>query len=271
MTEVQILHWNPRANLIGERLPIRRRINNFGDLLGPLVVELLCGASLRLAPNPNRPHPGPRLLTVGSILHYARDGDCIWGTGTRGNTDPSRYRFSTLDVRAVRGPRTRAVLLERGIAVPEIYGDPALLLPELMPQLRSWAKAKTRSLTIVPNYADHAAMSVAHGRACLDPRGGVTDCLRTIAQSEAVVASSLHGLIVAESLGIPARLLAPARESPFKYEDYYLGTGRDPVPPAVTVAQALRELPAEVTPVRADGRLREAFPHDLWAAEVLAA
>jgi pyruvyltransferase len=271
MTEVQVLHWNPRANLVGERLPVRRRMNNFGDLLGPLVAELLTGVGVRRAPNPNRPQPGPRLLTVGSILHYARDGDCIWGTGARGDGDPRRYAFTTLDVRAVRGPRTRALLTDRGIPCPEIYGDPALLLPELMPQLSTWAQEKTRAVTIVPNYADFPAMRAEHGARCLDPRGGVRACLRAIAQSEAVIASSLHGLIVAESLGIPARLLSPAREAAFKYEDYYLGTGREPVPPAVSVAQALRELGPEGVPVRADPALRDAFPHDLWSAEVLAA
>jgi pyruvyltransferase len=266
MSDVRVVHWNPRRNLIAERLPVRRRVNNFGDLIGPMIVESLIEKKVSRVGSRARRHPGRRLLTVGSILHLARDGDTVWGSGARGATASALdYRFSDLDVRAVRGPLTRRFLLERGIEAPPVYGDPALLLPDALPELRDWATMKTRLVTIVPNFADFAATRARYGDLCIDPQSGLLRCLRTIAQSESIVASSLHGIVVAESLGIPARLMVSEHESWFKYEDYYRGTGREPAEPAGSLQQAMRELPTSSPVVRADPALAESFPHDLWS------
>jgi pyruvyltransferase len=266
MSDVRVVHWNPRENLVAERLPVRRRVNNFGDLIGPMIVESLIKQKVSRVGSRGRRHPGRRLLTVGSILHLARDGDIVWGSGARGAVaSPLDYRFSTLDVRAVRGPLTRDFLLERGIEVPPVYGDPALLLPDALPELREWATTKTRPLTIVPNFADFDATRARYGELCIDPRGGLLRCLKTIAQSESIVSSSLHGIVVAESLGISARLMASGHESSFKYEDYYRGTGREPVAPAPSLEQAMRELPTSPAVVRPDLALARSFPHDLWS------
>lgn len=70
-----------------------------------------------------------KLLSIGSVMHFAKDNDSIWGTGINGKINESHLKFKNLDVRAVRGPRTREFLMGRGIMVPEIYGDPGLLLP----------------------------------------------------------------------------------------------------------------------------------------------
>ncbi len=45
---------------------------NFGDALSPLIVEKMLG---RAPPHQSK----KQLLAVGSILHYAHDGDIIWG------------------------------------------------------------------------------------------------------------------------------------------------------------------------------------------------
>lgn len=110
---------------------MRRPVNNFGDLLGPLIVSRLM-AQLGLDPEAVRP---ARLLTVGSVLHWAQDGDVIWGSGVNGNIPGGQHIARILDIRAVRGPRTRAFLAGRGFTVPEVYGDPALLLPTVLPEL----------------------------------------------------------------------------------------------------------------------------------------
>ena len=265
MPRVEIFSWNPRRSRLPlsltKRLPIDigRRIDNFGDLLGPLIVARI------LAMHQVDPTWAPRdrrLLSVGSVLHFARDHDVIWGTGVNGKRDPdSDYLFSTLDVRAVRGPETRDFLSSRGVTAPAIFGDPVLLLPLLAPELVSCSGIKQYSLTIVPNFNDLSSYRPAS--TILDPRSPVDVCLRRIARSEFVTGSSLHAIVVAESLGIPARLISSPIESPFKYEDYYLGTGRANAEVAQTAEEAVR-MGGEHGPIFDASQLLDAFPLDLW-------
>jgi pyruvyltransferase len=266
---MEIFAWNPRHNDLPR--PFRDRFigprtNNFGDLLGPLVVHGICdreGLGMPAAVGPGR------LLTVGSVMHVARDGDVVWGTGVnpsvrtaRTSSVVKRCRFTTLDVRAVRGPRTHTFLADRGLRVPAVFGDPALLLPDLCPALRRWSATKAHAFTVVPNLYDWGAYE--HHPQAVNPRSGLWHVLRTIAQSERVIASSLHGIIVAESLGIPATLLS-GHEKPFKYEDYYEGTGRPLPPPAETLDEALLR-PADTPDLSGWDKdaLYRAFPADLW-------
>ncbi len=258
---VEVFAWNPRRPLVpgplGHRLRYGRRVNNFGDLLGPLLVGRLL-ASKGLVGAGRRP---ARLLSVGSVLHYAGDGDVVWGSGRNGKIPDALHTFADLDVRAVRGPLTRQFLQQRGIAVPEIYGDPALLLPNYLPEMWDWTADKRYEFTVVPNLNEIA--SVPAGPEVLDPRRPVLTCLERIARSRFVTGSSLHAIVVAESLGIPARLIGSRVEADFKYADYYGGTGRSGFTPAASVAEA-RELGGE-EPARWDGyRLLESFPWDLW-------
>ncbi len=156
MSEVEVVHWNPyRRRFQGrmsKHLPIRQRVSNFGDLLGPLLVErILHDAGFDPGVGDGE---GRRILTVGSIMHLARTGDVIWGTGVNGKKSPEAHHFHDLDVRAVRGPLTREYLMQRGIKVPEIFGDPALLLPKFYPELEQWRSEPMRDILVVPNLND---------------------------------------------------------------------------------------------------------------------
>jgi glycosyltransferase involved in cell wall biosynthesis len=261
---VDVVHWNPRRNLLEsrQRLPVRGRVNNFGDLIGPLVVERILAAH-EIDASCTTSHPR-RLVSVGSILHLAHDGDVVWGAGVNGSVTPSEHQFTALDVRAVRGPLTRKFLLARGIKAPEVYGDPGLLVPLLVPELQAWAKTKHREVLVVPNFRDLESSRAQAGPNCLDPRGGLMRALRAIAGSEVIVASSLHAIVIAEALGIPVVRVASSAESEFKYRDYYLGTGREPVEAAPTFADAFAELPQSGSLVVPEAALMSAFPIDLW-------
>ncbi len=256
---VTVVHWNPpsrvaRWTVRGRQVRYGRRVANFGDLLGPWLVdqiraETVAGAGTAAGRR--------RLLTVGSILHMARDGDTVWGTGANGRAVDDPYGPRRLDVRAVRGPLTREFLARHGIDAPPVYGDPGLLVA------RYWSTdgARRRGTVHVPNF--HDELRAVPGVDLLDPRSGLGTCLARIASAELVVASSLHGLVVAESFGVPARRVRSAVEPSFKYEDYYRGTGRAEHVPASSVEEAI-ELGGEQPPAWDPEPLLAAFPHDLW-------
>jgi pyruvyltransferase len=235
-------------------------VSNFGDLLGPVIVRALVREfGLRADAG------DARLLAIGSILHLAEFGDVVWGPGLNAKAGTELSSLPTLDVRAVRGPFTRALLEQRfGQPAPEVYGDPGLLLGALSPRLVVAPERRRRALSIVPNLNELAEV---HDRDnVVNPRWPLRRVLSLIATSRLVVGSSLHGIIVAEALGVPARAVRTSAESALKYQDYYVSTGRDP---ETVLADDVAEAVARggVAPPRWDPvPLLSAFPRDLWTA-----
>ncbi|MFL0359128.1 polysaccharide pyruvyl transferase family protein [Curtobacterium flaccumfaciens] len=201
-----------------------------------------------------------RLVAIGSVIHFARNKDVIWGAGANGKMLHALGRVGGLDVRAVRGPRTRERLLSLGVSCPPVYGDPALLIPELVRSGQSDRRPERDiALTHVPNLNDRER----YGSVTLDPRSPVEECIDRIRRSELVVGSSLHGIIIAEAFGVPAVLIAPTHEDMFKYEDYYGGTGRKSFRVASNIDEAASAEHND-PPVFDAEALKGAFPIDMW-------
>ena len=249
------LYWwipSPRYRIIPRKL-------NLGDALSPFIV----GSVLReLAPRAAIPRSDSRLLAIGSILNHARTGNTLWGTGFNGRKPRSDYQFEWLDVRAVRGPKTRGLLLDLGIDCPEIYGDPGILIARY---IKPRAVEKKSGPLVIPHYSESKEK---YGRyRTIDTKGSdFQTFVDTIAQSEIVISSSLHGLIIAETYSVPVvLLLTSGKETLDKYEDYYLGTGRSQFPVAKTVEEALRITPCSPPDLhQIQENLVKAFPIDQW-------
>lgn len=254
----KIVHWNPRASLgrgrVLARIHIGPRVNNFGDLLGPRIVARM-HESLQLGKEKS---PRQRMLAVGSILHLAEENDVVWGAGINGKVP--RDAFPALDIRALRGPLTADRLKRNGMDVPSVFGDPALLLPALWSDKELGVERGTGGTVLVPNLHDRSRFP----RDAVDPRGDLWACVRRVASATRVVSSSLHGIVVAEAYGVPAVLVASPTEPRFKYEDYYLGTGRSLPAVAETWRHALDIEPAPPISTWQSSALLDAFPADLW-------
>lgn len=258
---IEVVHWNPKRPVIkgtlGKLIPLRRAVNNFGDLLGPEIVRRLAARSIDTR---RWEQAHGRMLAVGSILSLARPGDVVWGIGVNGKSLDKHYALGDISFRAVRGPLTREFVLQHGGNCPEVFGDPGLLVPFL------WSEeelaAPSSGVTIVPNLNDLKLYDLTDPRVLL-PTNPLMDCLARIRNSQFVVGSSLHGIIVAEAFGIPARLISSGVEPDFKYLDYYRGSGRSGFRAAKSIEEALT-LGGEPLPDWDSDPLLDAFPIDLW-------
>lgn len=199
-------------------------VSNFGDQLSPFVVSLL-------APHPVRHAIGEgKLLSVGSVFFSLRNKDSVWGSGLL-NAKHIKFALACEQVNylAVRGPKTRDLLLTQGIECPPIYGDPALLLPWLVKN----DIEKRYRIGIVPHFYHAKAMKeivkLDESIRIIDVEKPFYTVMREILSCDVILSSSLHGLIVAESYGIPALLLTlgnPLHGDYFKFEDYFHSTNR---------------------------------------------
>ncbi|MBZ2163147.1 polysaccharide pyruvyl transferase family protein [Alteromonas stellipolaris] len=170
-----------------------------------------------------------KILSIGSVLHFANDNDVIWGTGRNGKVNENKHTFSKLDVRSVRGPLTKAYLEGKGIAVPEMFGDPGILAPFIYPKdlLNTVSKHNKSGIVVVPQLNDNFDIYNAYKDQLVSPRQLPANFISQICNAEKVITSSLHGIVLAEAFGIPAVFYdSGSGENIFKYNDYYQGTGR---------------------------------------------
>lgn len=201
---------------------------NVGDDLSPIVVGRLTERDVVAVSARRR----GKVIAIGSILGATRHRDTIWGTGLPGIDGARLLRGKrSLCIRALRGPLTRRAVEQEGHPCPEVYGDPALLMPLVHPLERS----STHRLGVVPHKKDVMAFREVHASmkseeiAVIDPAQSWETFLDRLLQCRRVVSGSLHGLILAEAYGIPAGLMRFRefpRNDPFKYEDYMESTSR---------------------------------------------
>jgi pyruvyltransferase len=245
--QASLYHWRPRDGRI-----------NFGDHLSKIIVgQLLASRGLTFDDETRK---RARILAVGSILHFARNGDIVWGSGINGKVPESACTAERLDIRAVRGPLTAEFLRKRGFTVPEVFGDPGILVRALFAD--RFVVSATEDFAFVPNLHDlHLVDGVKN---TVSPLDGWNRVVAKITRAKLVLSSSLHGIVVAESFGIPARYVRLSEtESLFKYKDYVYGTGRKEFEYATSLPQGL-EMGGMPLPSFDPAPLINSFPWDAW-------
>lgn len=247
---VELWFWRPPSEM-----------RNFGDELSPIIVNYLLnkqGLYLdEVTPTRRRDCSPRRLFAVGSILHEVRPGDVVWGSGLNPNSQVLTNPPFTDDVRLVRGPVTAKFLARTHGCSCEKYGDPALLLPKIYP--RNDSQQSSGDWIFIPNFRDLPFFDTDRMVHPTLPWRTVVD---RICGSQLVLSSSLHGIIVAEAYGIPARLILSRTEALLKYEDYYSGTNRA-FRPACTIHEGLA-LGGEPSPSFDLSVIEGTFPYDIF-------
>lgn len=201
----------------------RLGLRNWGDDLNPWLFEKLTGKTAAYCAHKDI----SRLLMAGSILQCSGPLDICWGSGfiTQDSARGIRIRAAL----ACRGKLTARLLEENGSEPPEVFGDPGFLCADYVPP----APAKNSKIGIIPHYADqrHAEVLAKELKARLIPVSlGIEEFVRAVSEVEIIASSSLHGLICAESLEIPAtwiRISDNITGGNFKFQDYVSGTGRE--------------------------------------------
>ena len=208
----------------------KRLIPNFGDQLNPYLIEKITGKKPE-----NRP-PSPEyttLLGIGSVLGLFPEQlkyCIIWGSGF--GKRPLRIKMLIKRIKiavpkkicAVRGPLTRNVFLKHKISCPEIYGDPALLMPHFFdPKI-----PQKYEIGIIPHYIDinHPWVQENRGNGILiiDIRQDVESFIEKVISCKKVISSSLHGLIIADAYKVPSVWIILNRnlqKQSFKFHDYF--------------------------------------------------
>ena len=170
---------------------------NFGDSLSPVMFNFLSKQEPIYTPNNSS---DLRYVSIGSILNHAKKGDIVWGSGLARKTDSVQLG---VDIRSVRGPLTKQICDNLKVPCPEIYGDPALLLPLLY----NFKKTKKYKLGIIPHVVDYSFVTIPKKYKeevlIIDLKQDVKKCVEQITHCERIISSSLHGIIAADAYQIP--------------------------------------------------------------------
>lgn len=240
---------------------------NFGDGLSALVVSALADLPVERA---NFDQDSERIVAVGTIGQNQKNGVLhFWGTGVDASRNPlgiegpyQRPPNTEFNVHALRGPLSSAAFAAAGISVPDVYGDPVWLLPRIWPLKDvkkthelgvvlhiSELEAQTPKAVVRDIYARYKVPEELQGSirlintfapASVD---GMRDKVREILSCRRILSTSLHGLVIAETYGIPCAWFAtygkgenvelslhdPASQVDHRIRDFYRGLGRDSI------------------------------------------
>lgn len=258
--------------LVDGAIPLTWWVNtpNIGDLLSPFLVERMTGLPVRLVdkrPRTSIRHRARQLLrrrrpqfsylAIGSIVSRADEASVVWGSGAFGTE--LGHLHPRADWRAVRGPLTRNMLRIQGIACPEVYGDPALLMPLVFnPTLpKRYRVGVVRRWREKPSFTSETDGSVK----VIDMGSSdVEAVLRDILSCERILASSLHGLVLADAYGLPSAWLPSTTPKglEFKFYDYFASVNKLRRPQAIPfdapilTAEMLNRLDYDDRPIEFD-------------------
>lgn len=185
---------------------------NFGDILTPFLLSNLG------IPYATGTRSNCNALFIGSIARLAKSGTHVFGSGFMRHSDEVAKDAKW---HMVRGELSQQKINKAGGHCEAIYGDPALILPDMV-----FSQPKKFPIAFVPHYIEQDGVwPPVRGEnivISLDS-GKIEETAKLISASRRVITSSLHGLIVAHAYGVPAALVRMSDRlhgDGFKFQDY---------------------------------------------------
>jgi pyruvyltransferase len=210
-----------------------KNTQNFGDSLNPILINTITGEKVEWVKSYS---PKEHYITIGSILGSATKDTIVWGSGF---ISENKHCFEKpKKVCAVRGPKSREILIKDGIECPEIYGDPALLVPKIY----SPSINKKYKLGIIPHFIDKDNEWLKNIKQddeikIIDIQNpNIFTFIDEVLSCEKIASSSLHGIIVADAYNIPSLWVEFSDKvigNGFKFLDYFLSVKRKDTKPLI--------------------------------------
>ena len=203
---------------------------NFGDELSKFITEKLINKNkYHLVFNQN--NTPLNIVCIGSYIHTAKNNSFIFGSGVRTpNNKENGHKYNHLNVCSVRGPLTRQFLINKKINTPEIYGDPALLLPKFYkPTTIINLKNKIGIIPHKSNYDKYKNKINSDIFYLINPTDKWQNVINYIYSCKAIISSSLHGLICSDAYNKPNLWIDQYKlnEGDFKFKDYFASQNRN--------------------------------------------
>lgn len=176
---------------------------NLGDALSPVILK-----DAEWAPPEQATWVG-----IGSVLEWFDGREVtIFGTG-RASPRAPKTDLSRANVLALRGQHTQGLV--SGPRSP-VLGDPGLLAVDIITPAPDGYDA------VVPHWSDRDRLRAMYPKAVFADVTRPQEALEIIAGAERVIASALHGLVLADAFGIPRRWewFDNVQGKGFKFHDY---------------------------------------------------
>lgn len=162
------------------------------------------------------------IFGIGSILDYSNDKTVVWGSGFR----EENSEFSGGEILSVRGKLSVDKIKRMGYSGNIPIGDPALLLPLVY----NPTKKGKGGIKLVSHFMEYNEISKEYGSRydVIDTRtDDVESFIDQIIDSDYILSTSLHGVIIAHAYGIPALWIKKGyiASSGFKFYDYFSSVG----------------------------------------------
>jgi pyruvyltransferase len=212
------------------------RHRNWGDDLNYYFIHLISGRPVVFYHNfwlAKKLH-FTNYLCIGTLLdavNYSNKETIVWGSGVSGQ---DRDLVLPAKILSVRGEKTREFLYDRNIDCPEVYGDPALLLPRYYKPKKSSCQHRLGIIPHVMDLSNEFLLNIIEKNVNdvvlidLQNYRQWTEIIDLICSCEYIISSSLHGLIVSDAYGIQNCWVTFSDKvlSTFKYPDYFSSVGR---------------------------------------------